>query len=97
MKKVHDILTTRNRRTSISFIQHGRAEEGYIYELVCPWCEMSIHKLTCHPEAEWPDVLDTMKSYQDPHDRVCPNSGSGVLSVEKAQTPLNTERLIREE
>lgn len=97
MKSVHDIVTTRDRRTSISFIQHGNEDDGYVYELVCPWCATSIHKLTAHPEAEWPDVLNTMKSYQDPHDRVCPQSGNGVPSVEITRVPLNTTKLIREE
>jgi hypothetical protein len=96
MRKVHDILTTRNRRTTVSFVQHGNTDDGYVYEIVCPWCANTVHKLTAHPEAEWPDVLDTIKSYQDPHDRVCPMV-RGRVSVEKAQKPLNTERLIREE
>ena len=97
MKKVHDIVTTRNRKTSVAFIQHGNTDDGYVYELVCPWCSTSIHKLVAHPEAEWPDVLKTIKSYQDPHDRVCPQSGSGVFAVERTTTPLNTSKLIREE
>jgi hypothetical protein len=97
MKRVHDIVTTRNRRSTVSFIQHGNTDDGYVYELVCPWCATSVHKLSTHPDAEWPEVLNVMKSYQDPHDRVCPNSDSGRLNVERATAPLNTEKLIREE
>lgn len=97
MRAVHDVVITRDRRTSLAFIQHGNTDDGYVYELVCPWCAMSVHKLATHPEADWPDVLDAMKVYQDSHDHVCPHSRSGTFSVEKATKPLNTEKLIREE
>ena len=97
MKRVHDIISTRNQRCHIAFIQHGNVDDGYVYEIVCPWCETSLHKLSTHPEAEWPEVLDVMKTYQDIHDRVCPNSRSGIFNVQRTTTPLNTEKLIHEE
>ena len=66
MKRVHDIVTTTDKRTTVSFVQHGNVDDGYVYELVCPWCASAVHKLSTHPEVTWGEVLNAMKVYQEP-------------------------------
>lgn len=98
MRRVHDILRGRagHHEIVISFIQHGTPEAGYIYENICPWCAMTIEKVSTHPDASVGAVFNRLREGMSRHVWTCIHRNSYTLQVEVTTTPLNTERIIKE-
>lgn len=98
MRKVHEILRGRTGQHEIviAFIQHGRREDGFIYENVCPWCACTIEKVTAHPDAEMSAVANRLREGVARHIWTCTHRNAYRLKVEKTTVPLHTERIIKE-
>jgi hypothetical protein len=98
MRKVHEILGAASglHDVVISFIQHGTKEDGFTYENVCPWCSCTVEKVTANPEAEMSRILKRLREGMYRHIWTCTHRNSYRLLVEKATSPLNTEKIIKE-
>jgi hypothetical protein len=100
MRRVHDIYkgpSAKGHGITVAFIQWGKAEDGFTYESVCPWCATTLGKYLAHPKAEMSQVLVRLKESMRAHIQFCTHQGSGKLQVEKATTPLQTEQLVTEQ
>lgn len=100
MRLVHDVVALTNKahtkRAVIAFIQHGTVEDGWKYEVVCPFCALTIG----HVEDK-EDMLTTEQLYKEvynvtnTHMKSC--SGGGFkLVVAKAVKPLGVDKLVKE-
>jgi ABC-type molybdate transport system substrate-binding protein len=97
MRKVHEIfINPRNRLQVVAFIQHGTSDQGFVYENVCPFCSVTIEKVTTHPDAEMSKVVDRLRTGVGEHLRVCVRRHSPNLDVQKTAVPLDTEHLVKE-
>jgi hypothetical protein len=101
MRKVHDIIIGRRGSNGghpvvISFVQHGNRDDGFVYENVCPYCAVTIEKVTVHPEAAASEVYKRLQAGMHDHIYICTHRGAASLNVEKTSGPLGTEKLIKE-
>ena len=97
MRDVHAILySTRWNRPFTAFIQHGRSETGYKYEVVCPWCGATIGEFEESMQIDGPvemsprEIATQCKEEQTMHDLKC-SAGQFRMVVRPATRPLGTE------
>jgi hypothetical protein len=92
VRQVHALKrSAKNPAVLISFIQHGNREEGWKYEVICPFCAKTI--------GWFDDLEDELTEYQvdvlckqemREHISFCPHAGQS-LGVEVTTEPLGTE------
>jgi uncharacterized protein with PIN domain len=99
MRRVHEILRGRSGKHEvvISFVQHGTKEDGFLYENICPWCGGTIEKVSANPDAEMSVVANRLREGMSRHIWTCTHRNSYVLQVEQTTTPLDTEKIVREQ
>src|SRR5678809_21131 len=103
MKTVHDILNvqvgnmlepkaTQLAFFPVAFIQHGNREEGFHYEIVCPYCSLSIGMID--PQGDMLERNKGMAIAMAVHyKKGCSRFGAHHFLVKKADKPLGTDRL----
>jgi len=105
MKKVHDIVRiivpgakialnvedAKDRHFPIAFIQWGNRDDGFQYEVVCPFCAKSIGwVIPAGPTIG--EAVQTMAPAMATHKPQCPRFGE-KFGVEIATGPMGTEKL----
>lgn len=95
LRSVHEIIRATSKTgltLCVSFIQHGTSDDGYEYEVVCPYCARTLSRFTEDPAVELTqiDVFRACRSAQLTHVGTCTASGH-TLKVQKAKAPLGVE------
>lgn len=96
---VHDILSEGdkgNQRRPVSFIQHGNVEDGFVYEVICPWCGGTI----CYvPKSMTMGIGGPYRIFlkmQKEHWPLCSTNNGKIapkeFAVEITTRPLNVEK-----
>lgn len=81
----------------VAFIQWGNTEEGYQYEVICPWCAKSIGWVQPAIDGHFDEVKKQMaiamaRHYQN-RTLDCARFGASTFDVTRATAPLGTEKL----
>lgn len=94
MRAVHDILYPMEPGAPpgpCAFIQHGKEETGFEYEVVCPWCAKTVGERIASPDPfTYGALLKALRLVMKEHMTWCSGSGH-KLQVYVTTVPLNTE------
>lgn len=91
MKKVHDILYTK-RGACVAFIQWGNSEDGFRYQVVCPYCARDVGWVDDHEdELTLGQLHAALRMEIREHISFCPYPG-GKFLVELATERLHTDK-----
>jgi hypothetical protein len=89
MQKVHDILRSRKHPgVLVAYVQRGNSEEGFVYEMYCPYCGRQIGYVDDRNDAETHVLHQAMRLVTGRHIEHCQFAGSATLAVEKATGPI---------
>ena len=93
MRAVHDIFTSRKHPgVKVSFIQHGTREQGFQYEVICPYCAKTVGWIDDHAGTMTNRELHSfLRKITGTHIRKCDHAGAATLAVEVTRVPLRTE------
>lgn len=92
MKKVHDILYHPQNGSAVSFIQWGNSEEGFKYQVICPYCARDVGwVIDTEDEMTVLQLHNALRKEMGLHISFCPYPGGRFL-VEVTQERLHTDR-----
>lgn len=95
---VHDVLFSKKlgNKPFLALVQWGSPDEGYDYEVICPWCATTVTRIEEAIEADGPmelgpkQLLEMATPHMETHRLTCTASGFSIAVV-KTNTPLGTE------